>query len=247
LIYGPKKNGKWPSPQSIQGPTGPSGSDGRNGSDGKTVSSSNVNTVVGPQGTQGPMGPVGPQGEKGEQGLPGIAGAVGLAGSPGPAGPTGANGSSGAQGPVGATGAKGETGTSGITEVTVIDIPTWTLSSATPFSFSTSTNFGNLGANNSYVFQLQIKGSSLFTSMVLGLEVVSPGNTVSFSYSRNTIRYATNSVVATSYTFDVIGTIKVGDSGGALQVRVIDGFGDSGTNSLSLSGKAYITPVGVIK
>jgi hypothetical protein len=117
LIYGPKKNGKWPTPQSIQGPTGPSGSDGRNGSDGKTVSSSNVNTVVGPQGIQGPIGPAGPQGEKGEQGLPGAPGAIGPAGSPGPTGPSGANGSNGAQGPAGATGAKGETGTSGITEL----------------------------------------------------------------------------------------------------------------------------------
>jgi hypothetical protein len=117
LIYGPKRKGKWPAPQSIQGPTGPSGTDGKNGSDGKTVSTSNVNTVVGPQGIQGPIGPVGPQGEKGEQGLPGVAGA------PGPAGPAGASGSNGAPGPVGPTGpagapgAKGETGTSGISEV----------------------------------------------------------------------------------------------------------------------------------
>ena len=247
LIYGPKKNGRWPTPQSIQGPTGPSGSDGRNGSDGKTISSSNVNTVVGPQGIQGAIGPVGPQGEKGEQGLPGVAGAPGIPGSSGPSGPAGAIGSNGAQGAagsIGATGPKGETGTS---EVTVIDIPTWTLSSSTPFSYATSTAFGLLLANHSYSFQMQIKGSSIFISMVLGLEILSPGNTVSFAYSRNNIRYATSSSISSLYTFDVIGTIKVGDSDGSIQVRVLDGFGDSGTNALTLTGKAYITPIGAIR
>ncbi|CAN2212029.1 Collagen triple helix repeat [Candidatus Nanopelagicaceae bacterium] len=120
LIYGPKRKGKWPAPQSIQGPTGPSGNDGRNGSDGKTVSASNVNTVVGPQGIQGAIGPVGPQGEKGEQGLPGATGAAGVPGVSGSAGASGANGAqgpAGPMGPAGATGAKGETGTSGSSEV----------------------------------------------------------------------------------------------------------------------------------
>ena len=250
LIYGPKRKGKWPAPQSIQGPTGPSGNDGRNGSDGKTVSASNVNTVVGPQGIQGAIGPVGPQGEKGEQGLPGATGASGAPGISGSAGASGANGAQGPAGPIGpagAMGAKGETGTSGSSEVTVIDIPTWTLSSSTPFSFSTSSASGILLANNSYSFHMQIKGSSVFNSMVLGLEILSPGNTVSFVYSRNNIRYAGNSAISTLYTFDVIGTIKVSDSDGSVQVRVIDGFGDSGTNVLTLTGKAYITSVGAIR
>jgi hypothetical protein len=244
LIYGPKTKGKWPTPQSIQGPTGPSGSDGRNGSDGKTVSTSNVNTVVGPQGIQGAIGPVGPQGEKGEQGLPGVAGAQGVAGSSGASGTNGAQGPTGPAGPAGAIGPKGETGTS---EVTVIDIPTWTLSSSAPFSYSTSSTFGTLLASNSYSFHMQIKGNSVFNSMVLGLEILSPGNAISFVYSRNNIRYAGNSVISNLYTFDVIGTIKVGESDGSVQVRVIDGFGDSGTNVLTLTGKAYITPVGAIR
>lgn len=247
LIYGPKAKGKWPTPQSIQGPTGPSGSDGRNGSDGKTVSTSNVNTVIGPQGIQGPIGPVGPQGEKGEQGLPGVAGAPGAAGPAGAAGASGSNGAQGPAGPAGAPGAKGETGTSGTSEITVIDIPQWTLSTSTPFSYSSSAAFGNLNANSAYSFQLQIKGSSLFVSMVLGLDIVCPGSTVTFTYSRQNIRYATSSAVSNLYTFDVLGTVKVGDSPGGIQVRVIDGFGDSGSNALTLTGKAYITPVGAIK
>ena len=69
LLYGPKAKGKWPTPQSIQGPTGPAGNDGRNGSDGKAVAT-NVSAVTGPQ---GPQGATGPQGEKGEKGDGGIA------------------------------------------------------------------------------------------------------------------------------------------------------------------------------
>ena len=41
LIYGPKKNGKWPAPQNLQGPTGAAGAngaDGKNGNDGKNRS-----------------------------------------------------------------------------------------------------------------------------------------------------------------------------------------------------------------
>ena len=122
LLYGPKTKGRWPTPQSIQGPTGPAGNDGRNGNDGKAVAT-NVSASTGPQ------GPVGPQGEKGEKGDPGAPGAAGPAGpagasgSMGPAGPSGANGSNGAQGPAGPTGAtgaqgpKGETGTAGVSRV----------------------------------------------------------------------------------------------------------------------------------
>ena len=83
--------------------------------------------------------------------------------------------------------------------------------------------------------------------MVLGLEVLSPGNSVTYSYSRNNTRYAANFAVSAFYTFDVVGTIKVGDSDGFIQVRITDAFGDSGTNALSLTGKAYITPVGAIR
>ncbi|CAN2212017.1 Collagen triple helix repeat [Candidatus Nanopelagicaceae bacterium] len=142
LIYGPKKTGKWPLPQSLQGPAGIPGVDGKNGSEGKSIS--NASTVAGPAGAQGEKGE---KGDKGEQGLPGGNGAPGPAGAKGetgatgpqgatgpsgggggttgPAGPTGATGAkgdtgatgaagaAGAQGPIGLTGPKGETGTAG--------------------------------------------------------------------------------------------------------------------------------------
>jgi hypothetical protein len=55
LIYGPKKNGKWPVPQNLQGPTGAAGTngadgkngnDGKNGSDGKTVATLQQQVVL---------------------------------------------------------------------------------------------------------------------------------------------------------------------------------------------------------
>jgi hypothetical protein len=255
LLYGPKTKGKWPTPQSIQGPTGPAGSDGRNGNDGKAVAT-NVSAVTGAQ------GPVGPQGEKGEKGDPGAPGAMGPAGpagasgSMGPAGPSGANGSNGAQGPAGPTGAtgaagaqgpKGETGTVGPSEVTVIDIPSWTLGSGTPLSYSASQLFGVLQSNKSYQFVLHVTGTSSFSSFVLGVDLVSTGNALNFSYSRNNIRYASYSTVSNVYTFEIYGTIQIGSADSSLQIRVIDGFGDSGSNPLTLTGKAYITLLGAIK
>jgi hypothetical protein len=113
LIYGPKRKGKWPTPQNIQGPTGPAGNDGKNGSDGRSSSTSNVNSIAGPQ---GPVGPQGEKGEKGDKGDPGDQGFMGLPGAPGAMGPagmpgaTGAQGPQGVQGPVGATGATGANG-----------------------------------------------------------------------------------------------------------------------------------------
>jgi hypothetical protein len=120
LLYGPKTKGKWPKPQSIQGPVGPAGSDGKNGSDGRTITSSNISNSTGPMGPIGPVGPQGlpgiqgAQGERGEAGPQGPAGAPGLNGSSGATGPQGATGATGAQGPAGA---KGETGTAGIINV----------------------------------------------------------------------------------------------------------------------------------
>jgi hypothetical protein len=247
LIYGPKRKGKWPTPQNLQGPTGASGSDGKNGADGKSASTSNINSVTGPQGPQGPQGAVGPQGEKGEKGdagLPGAMGPAGLPGTPGPAGPSGSNGAPGPQGPAGATGASGAVGPS---EVSVVEIPSWTLGSATQFSYSVSPQFGNLTSGGSYLFHIHVSGTSVFNSLVLGIDIISPGNTVSFAYSRNDFRYSTYSSTGAWYAFDVIGTVQVGISPGALQVRIIDGFGDTGSSPLTLTGKAYITLVGAIK
>jgi hypothetical protein len=251
FLYGPKAKGKWPTPSSIQGPTGPAGNDGKNGSEGKAIS--NSSSVVGPQGVQGDKGEKGEKGDAGAAGVPGAIGPVGPAGLPGssgPAGATGASGSNGAQGPAGAigpAGAKGETGTVGPSEVTVIDIPNWTLSSATQFSYSNSSQLGLLDANSNYIFHIHIQGVSTFSSLILGLDILSAGNTLTFSYSRNDFRYATYSSTVTTYAFDAVGTIKTSVSGASLQVRVIDAFGDSGSSPLTLTGKAYITLVGAIK
>ena len=124
LIYGPKKNKKWPLPQSLQGPIGVSGTDGKNGSEGKIISS--ASNVVGPSGTQGEKGDKGDKGETGSSGANGAAGVAGATGATGatgssgsgggtvgPAGAQGPAGSAGTQGVIGATGAKGETGTVG--------------------------------------------------------------------------------------------------------------------------------------
>jgi hypothetical protein len=253
LIYGPKAKGKWPTPQNIQGPTGPSGSDGRNGSVGKTTSTSNASTVVGPQGIQGAIGPVGPQGEKGEQGLAGLPGATGSPGISGAQGASGASGSNGAQGPAGpagpagATGAKGETGTSGSSEVIVIDIPTWTLSTSTPFSYATSTAFGTLTVNQFYKFEIFIRGASNLVDLVLGAEIVSAGNELSFNYIRTDFTYATYSASTKSYGFYFSGTAKITSPESRLFIRVIDGHGETSTQPLTLSGKAYITPIAAIR
>ena len=119
LIYGPKKNKKWPTPQSLQGPTGISGIDGKNGGDGKATST--ASNVAGPSGVQGAVGPKGDKGETGTAGANGSAGSNGATGSQGAQGATGATGSSGggtpgatgAPGAAGVAGAKGETGTAG--------------------------------------------------------------------------------------------------------------------------------------
>ena len=123
LIYGPKKSGKWPLPQNLQGPVGANGTDGKNGNEGKTIST--ASTVAGPTGAQGTQGEKGDKGEKGEAGASGASGSTGPAGATGATGPQGPSGGGGggAQGPTGATGAtgltgltgaKGETGTAGV-------------------------------------------------------------------------------------------------------------------------------------
>jgi hypothetical protein len=151
LIYGPKRKGKWPTPQNLQGPTGASGSDGKNGADGKSASTSNINSVTGQQGPQGAVGPQGEKGEKGDAGLPGAPGPVGLPGTSGPAGPAGANGSNGAQGPQGATGA---TGASGVTELVHGLLAFNDLSGSVGSGQSVQIN--SFKANKSYVVKLKI-------------------------------------------------------------------------------------------
>ncbi len=252
LIYGPKKSGKWPSPRSLQGPTGPSGSDGKNGSDGKS-STSNVSAINGAQGAVGPAGVQGERGEKGEKGesgLPGIAGSMGAPGLPGAPGANGATGATGAQGPAGANGSpgdKGETGTAGPSEVTVIDIPAFTLGTSVPFSYAISTPIGGFNANNSYTFEIFLRGTSGLVDLVLGADLISSGNLLKFNFQRSDFRYSTYSSIQNSYGFYFSGAILIGDTNSDLVIRILDGRGETGGGALTLSGKAYITLVGAIR
>lgn len=254
LIYGPKSKGKWPTPQSIQGPTGASGSDGKNGADGKAISGASISS-----GTKGEQGE---RGEKGEQGLPGPAGAPGVAGAIGPAGPAGAigpagssgsNGANGSNGATGATGAqgpagiKGETGTTGPSEITVINVPEFTLQSSIGYTYIASELFGTLKANNSYRFEIYIRANSGNSGVVLGAEIVGAGGAIQFDYIRADSRHATYSTALASYGFLITGTIAVGATDSAIAVRVIDAYGLTGTNPLTFTGKAYITLVGAIR
>jgi hypothetical protein len=254
LIYGPKSKGKWPTPQSLQGPTGASGSDGKNGADGKAISGASISS-----GTKGEQGE---RGEKGDQGLPGPAGAAGVMGAMGPAGPAGAmgptgssgsNGSNGSNGATGATGAqgpagvKGETGTTGPSEIVVINVPEFTLQSSIGYTYIASELFGTLRANNSYRFDIFLNSPSSDAGVVLGVDVVGSGGAINFSYARTDYRKATYSTALASYGFLITGTIAVGATDSAIAVRVIDAYGLTGANPLTFTGKAYITLVGAIR
>lgn len=242
VLYGPKKKGKWPPPRNLQGPTGPSGSDGKSGSDGRTITS--ASTVSGPQGAPGPQGPQGIPGAPGPQG---VKGEVGEVGQPGPAGAPGSNGSSGPAGPQGIPGPQGAQGVAGATEIIVIDIPQWILSSALPVSYANSQSFGNFEAGKSYLLHIFISCNSVNGNLVLGLDLLSPGAVINFSYSRNYARYATYSTNQWLYGFEATATLVVGAANTSMSIRVIDGLGDSGAAPLTLTGKAYITPVGLIR
>jgi hypothetical protein len=247
LIYGPKRKGKWSTPQNIQGPTGPAGNDGKNGSDGKSSSTSNVNSIAGPQ---GPVGPQGEKGEKGDKGDSGEQGVMGLPGAPGAMGPAGMPGATGAQGPQGVqgpAGATGATGAVGPSEVSVVDVPQFTLGTSVGYTFIASNSFGNLKANNSYRFDIYIRANSNIVGLVLGLEVIAAGGNLQFSYIRSDFRNASYSSAPATYGFLVSGTIQVAGADSALVLRVIDAYGDSGASPLTFSGKAYITLVGAIR
>jgi hypothetical protein len=202
LIYGPKKSGKWPLPQNLQGPVGANGVDGKNGSEGKSVST--ASTVAGPTGSQGLQGLQGLQGEKGEKGdagSPGASGSAGPAGatgpqgpsgsssggSAGPAGPAGATGATGSTGLTGLTGAKGETGTAGAiglkgetgtvgatgpSNVYVNALPTWTLSTGSARTSSTSSLLPRFKAGKSYIYTIHLTGLSNSSTAIFEIDVI---------------------------------------------------------------------------
>ena len=239
VLYGPKKKGKWPAPRNLQGPagaTGSSGSDGKSGSDGRTITT--ASTTSGPQGTAGAQG---------APGLPGTKGEVGASGAPGANGLPGANGAQGPQGAQGQQGIPGVQGAAGVTEVTVVNIPQWILSSATPFSVSNSQSFGAFEAGKSYLIHISVSSNSVNGNMALGLDLISAGASINFSYTRGYALYSNYSANQWIYTFEITATLVVGAANTSISVRVIDGLGDSGARPLTLTGKAYITPVGLIR
>jgi hypothetical protein len=206
LIYGPKKSGKWPLPQNLQGPVGANGVDGKNGNEGKSVST--ASNVAGPTGSQGLQGLQGEKGEKGDAGSPGASGSAGPAGATGPQGPsgssgggsagpagvTGATGATGSTGLTGLAGAKGETGTAGAdgaiglkgetgtvgatgpSNVYVNALPTWTLSTATKRSFSVSALTAKFVSGKSYFYTIYIYGVSDANAAAFSLEILHEDN-----------------------------------------------------------------------
>ena len=283
-LYGPKKSGKWPSAQSLQGATGAigaAGSDGRNGNDGRTTS--NATSVTGPSGTQGEKGDAGAAGLPGASGLPGPSGPAGAKGDTGnsgggPAGAkgdtgsqgavgakgeTGTAGSNGTDGSVGAAGAKGETGTVGnngapgsIGEtgpvgpslIQISTIPSWTLSSATEFSYVVSPIFETFTAGISYKYTIIINGVTNLIGGTFGCEVIlSDLSTPIFEYSSNDYKISLGGVNSYRYTFRIEGVAPAAAFERTLRVKIVDGTGGTGTKPMVLSGKSIKTIVGNVE
>jgi len=270
-IYGPKKTGKWPLPQSLQGPAGVPGVDGKNGSEGKTIS--NASSVAGPTGAQGEKGE---KGDKGEPGVPGASGAQGPSGAKGETGATGpqgatgpsgggggttgpqgtagakgdtgATGATGATGSAGATGAKGDTGATGPSNVYANNIPSWTLSTSTAKSYATSTFFLSYKSSKSYLYSIYLYGQSDATASVFAVEIIhSDGSTSKFGYSAvENINFSGEPKVA-RYTFTITGVITPVGGDVSLAIRVIDDAGATGgANSMTFSGIVFSTLVGAV-
>lgn len=227
-MYGPKKNGAWPSPVSLKGT---SGVDGKNGT--TTVG------TTGATGATGPAGPVGPAGAKGEKGDKGETGATGPAG---PAGPTGSAGAAGSAGATGATGAKGDTGTATVT-IQSVSIPTWTMSGSPTGVHSDSNSFGSLLASKKYRFDISVVGwisDSVTRSRYSATLNCSDGSatvTYGYLYSLDPSYDSTNKK-RISLLFTGVATITTSASF-TISIYDYEGNGDS----ISLSGKAFIEQI----
>ena len=272
LISGPKTKGKWPAARSMQGANGTNGVNGSNGSDGKNGNDAkNISTAstiagpAGPKGAAGTNGLDGAAGSRGSDGSNGANGSIGATGATGPAGSgsagaagtpgtngangsNGVNGADGATGLTGATGARGETGTAGLPEVTNIEIPAWTLQTATAYGFATSIGFGELKAGKSYQISILLWGTTNSVDSPYGIELLtSSGIGPSYFYTVAPYRYALTSTTSYKYGFSIIGTLVVGDADVALSVKVIGSAGDTTSKPMIMTGKALITLVGEVK
>jgi hypothetical protein len=268
LIYGPKKSGKWPLPQNLQGPVGANGVDGKNGSEGRTITT--ASNVAGPTGAQGEKG------EKGDAGSPGASGSAGPAGPAGPTGPQGPSGSggggspgptgaTGATGATGLTGAKGETGTAGVdgavglkgetgtvgatgpSNVYVNALPTWTLSTATKRTFSVSAFTPKFAAGKSYIYTIYVYGVSDANAAAFSLEILHEDNSAAnFNYSLGFSNGLELDPKMYRYFFTVTGTFTPVSADSGISIKIIDDMGATSTRPLSLSGRMYSTQVGAV-
>jgi hypothetical protein len=226
-FYGPKTKDKWPLPISLKGPAGPigpSGVDGKNGVAGTSTSSS---------GAVGPAGPAGATGSAGSIGATGATGPAGTGiGSVGPAGPKGETGTVGAVGP---------------SNVQSISITSWTLATNTANGASESAAFGNLEAGKKYFYSIIVKGigASTIARFRAGLELKSTdaSSTNDYEYSYAFALTHAAGVINTRLSFVVSGTITVVNNC-QFSIAISDGEGSS--NSVALSGKAFIQAVGAI-
>jgi hypothetical protein len=164
------------------------------------------------------------------------------------AGSNGSNGSNGSPGGTGLTGARGETGTVGPSEVTVIEIPTWTLQTATEYGFATSTGFGVLKAGKSYQISIQLWGTTNSLNSPYGIQLLSSsGVAPSYFYTASFFKYAMTSSISNKYGFSILGTITVGEADISLSVKISDAVGDTSTKPMVMTGMAHITLVGAVK
>jgi hypothetical protein len=274
LIYGPKKNGKWPLPQNLQGPVGANGVDGKNGSEGKTIAT--ASNVAGPVGAQGLQGEKGEKGEKGEAGAPGSSGSAGPAGSPGATGPQGPSGgggggspgptgATGATGATGLTGAKGETGTAGIdgaaglkgetgtvgatgpSNLYVNALPTWTLSTSSARTSSTSSILPKFKAGKSYMYTIYLTGLSNSSTGIFEIDIIHEDSSAArFNYVPTKQDNFQLEPIYVRYSFVITGVITTTLADVGISIKVTDDKGSTGTHALSLSGYMYSTLVGSI-
>ena len=230
----------------VAGQQGPQGLRGEKGEVGATgaAGSSGVN---GATGATGLVGATGLQGIAGVAGVAGVAGPQGLIGATGLTGSKGETGTAGSMGITGLSGAKGETGTAGPSEVAVVEIQPFSIATSVAYSYVSSESFGYLKEKTSYKFEMYLRGISNLNALVLGIELVSPGSTLTYNYIRSDFRYATYSGAFASYGFLISGMIQAGLVDSTFYLRLIDGRGETSVSPLILSGKAYITLVGTIR
>ena len=225
------------------GNTGAAGVKGDTGSTGAVGSTGST----GASGITGPAGPTGATGSAGATGEIGLQGATGAAGSTGSIGAMGVTGSTGPTGSAGATGATGATGPS---EIQSANISSWLLSTAIGGVESTSLSFGTLKANFHYSIFIVVTGrrtSLSINAQKLGLVLrASEASTLTYSVSASYLFFANSgSDIYSKYSYVIVGSIApVSDT--SLAVGIIDGLGETGSDSVTFTGKAIIQLVGSI-